>query len=161
MPVLGALLLLVLAFLVVRVVATDADKRLFADHAGSSVVGEAAAGAQLQAGVSSKDSHPCLDEMELRRIIREELAAHPPAIATSQTAEESNVAADSPREPGNKQRLEAVNRQLDDYIGAGAISESEMEALQSEIASLDKAGRHEMLGKLVRAMNSGSLQGRF
>jgi hypothetical protein len=150
-----------LAFLVARVLATDADWSLFAGHAGPSVVGEKTIGQQLQAGFGSKNNHSCLDEIELRRIIREELAAHPTAIAASQTAEKSGVAVEPLREPDSKRQLETVNRQLDNFIGAGAISESEMEALQGDIATLDSAGRKEILGKLVRAMNSGSLKGHF
>jgi hypothetical protein len=50
---------------------------------------------------------------------------------------------------------------VDDYIQTGVISESEMARLQSDIARLDPAARRAAMQKLVRALNSGALDGRL
>ena len=160
MRVIAALLALILVFLAIMVVTTDAGQRLLGDRAGSSTSSAAAVGSQLQASLNSDGSHSCLNEATLRRIIREELAALPATTATLQTAEEGN-AAGSTHDPDGALQLELVNEQLDGYIRAGAISDTEMAALQGEIAKLDKATRHEVLGRLVRAINSGSLKGQL
>ena len=158
---LGTAQILLLAFLVFRVVAIGTGMSPPPNHGSNAVAGGTTVATQLQPGARSEDGRFHLSEMELRKIIREELAVHTAEIAASQTAEKSNTAVESVREPGSKQQLAAVNRQLDDYIGAGVISESEMAAFQGDLATLDKAGRKEILGKLVRAMNSGSLKGHF
>jgi hypothetical protein len=94
----------------------------------------------------------CLDEVELRRVIREELAA----------AAAGKVPAHGlPAPASSADQVEFVNRQVDEYIRAGVISESEMARLQSDIARLDPAARRAALQKLVRAMNSGALDGRL
>jgi hypothetical protein len=157
----AAVQLLMLTFLVFKVVATGAGMSPAPIHGGNSVARETTVEAQLQPRAQSLDGPSYLNEMELRRIIREELAAHAAEIAASRSAEKSTVAVASVREPGNKQQLDVINRQLNGYISAGVISESEMAALQGDLATLDNAGRKEILGKLVRAMNSGSLKGHF
>lgn len=148
-------LLLVLG-LVVLIVATGAGTGWFTDADGKPNDGAAAGAAQQRAGVGSPASQRCLDEAELRRIVREELAA---ASHPARPPETLSAASQLPGEADAARQLEHVNRQLDEYIRAGSISEPEMAALQGEIAKLDPAGQRETIGKIVRAMNSGALAG--
>jgi len=98
-------------------------------------------------------------EASLRRIVREEMAAVARA-GTAPTPPEATYAGAAPAAPPtNPQHLAAVSSQLDYFIGVGSISQSEMASLQSSIARLDDAGRRQMLGKLVRAINTGALKG--
>jgi hypothetical protein len=98
-------------------------------------------------------------EASLRRIVREEMAAAARA-GMAPTPPEATYAGAAPAAPlPNPQHLAAVSSQLDYFIGVGSISPSEMAALQSSIARLDDAGRRTMLGKLVRAINTGALKG--
>ena len=107
------------------------------------------------------ESGRCLDEAELRRVIREELAAAAGAGVPAQGPPAPASAASSPAPPSSPDRVEFVNRQVDEYIRAGVISDSEMARLQSDIATLDPAARRAALQKLVRAMNTGALDGRL
>ncbi|MFZ2508862.1 MAG: hypothetical protein WAW79_10385 [Steroidobacteraceae bacterium] len=155
--VLAALLFLALAIGLIGVVVTNSDRTL----AKSSDDGAVAAQAGVQAGLSLDGDRPCPDEIQLRRIIREELAAMPAAMLARQSSQDTSVASRSPTEGAGFKQSEFVDRQIDDYIRAGTITESEMAALQGEIARLDEAGRRQALGKLVRAINSGLLEGRL
>ncbi len=155
--VLVALLFLALVIGVIGVVTTRSDKTLAKSSDGSAV----AARANVQAELSSDGDHPCPDELQLRRIIREELAVLPAAVLARQTPQDANAASRSLTEGAGFNQSEFVNRQIDDYIRAGTISESEMAALQGEIGRLDVAGRRQALGVLVRAINSGILEGRL
>jgi hypothetical protein len=152
---LAALVLAVLAFLAGRAVGPDADR------AGATDVGGSAVGGTLRAGSSNDGGHPYLSEADLRRIIREELAARLSATAAAETAGQAKLAAAASREPANPRQVEAINRQVDAYIGAGTIADSEMAILQSDIAKLDRSARNELLGKLARAINAGALKGRL
>lgn len=110
--------------------------------------------AQSAAVVS--EGHQPLDEMKLRRIIRDELTA------------QANSAAGVPpstiqmRNPAEDQlRKERLDRQLDDYKRLGVISPMQMQDLQEEMARLDKVSQKAVLRKLMRALNSGEIKGRF
>lgn len=98
-------------------------------------------------------------EASLRRIVREEIAAavQAGAIPAAQDARQVKTGSVAPRP--DPQRLAVVSSQLDYFIGIGSISPSEMAVLQGGIAQLDEAGRRQMLGRLVRAINTGSLKG--
>ncbi len=102
-----------------------------------------------------------LDERELRRIVREELAAQLGAIDWPQPPAEALAAVDPIDPIERQQQLEWVGQEIDRYIGRGEISDLEMEALQMEMAKLDKEGQKRMLGRIVRAMNAGELKGRL
>jgi hypothetical protein len=154
--VLSALLLAL--GLVVFVLASGAGTTLFTNADGKPIDGAAASETRPQAGVGSQAGQRCLDEAELRRVIREELAASAAGLAASPPATSGAVAQLSSAADAARQ-LDRVNQQLDEYIRAGSISEPEMAALQGEIAKLDPAGQQETLGKIVRAMNSGALAG--
>jgi hypothetical protein len=145
--------------LVVFILATGAGTTWFADADGNPIDGAAAGETRPQAGAGSQAGQRCLDEAELRRIIREELAASAAASLLAPPPATSGAVAQLPSAADAAHQLDRVNQQLDEYIRAGSISEPEMAALQGEIARLDPAGQREALGKIVRAMNSGALAG--
>ena len=98
-----------------------------------------------------------VDEERLRTVIREELArlqvegaGAPPAVASK------------PRNPSvDRQRRDAIEQRIDAYSSVGSITDAEMTELQAEIAKLDESGRKQMMSKLIRALNSGDIKGRF
>lgn len=108
------------------------------------------------------DVRPMLvDEARLRQVVREELAALTATTAAAPGAARL-AAAPAPRDAG-KDRLqrERVEQQIDRYRSAGAISDTQMNELQDDIAQLDPASRREMLSRLARAMNAQEIQGRM
>ena len=120
------------------------------------------------AGVTASSNDPaatetgrCLDEVEMRRVIREELATAAATAPAGQLPPTAGAVAGTPTTPASPEQVELVNRRVDEYIRAGVVSESEMARLQGEIATLDPAARRAAMQKLVRAMNSGALEGRL
>lgn len=109
----------------------------------------------------SVDRTSCPDEAQLRAIVREELAAAGAAGTVAQAGRTPPPAAGLQAPVSSPEQVEFVNRQMDGYIRAGAISDAEMARLQSDIATLDPAARRAALQKLVRAMNTGALDGRL
>jgi hypothetical protein len=57
--------------------------------------------------------------------------------------------------------VEHVSQQIDYFVSVGSITSSEMSRLQSDIARLAGAERERLLRKVVAALNSGQLKGRF
>ena len=107
------------------------------------------------------DNHAHPTEDRLRQIVREELAAQL-AQQTGPAAPGDPVSAAGPRDPVEIERQrEQVFQQLEYYTSVGRISDMEMQKLQIEIAKLEAAGRNEALRELVRAINSGRLEGRL
>lgn len=101
------------------------------------------------------------DEDQLRKIVREELAAQLGTLSGTVT-QENAVSVSRPRdEVEDQKQKELVAQQLSYHKSVGHISDSDMQKLQVEIARLDEAGRREMLGELSRAINSGQLDGRL
>ena len=99
-----------------------------------------------------------LDESALRAIIREEFAA----IQGSAIAETAAVPdLDPQQELDFDSRLEEVRQTIDFYAQTGEISRTEMEQLQFQIAKLRPADREAMLGRLIRELNSGAIDGRL
>jgi len=130
---------------------------------------QVARAAPVPAARTASESGACLDEAELRRVIREEMAAAgmgrasasaEPAPAAAQPAA-AQAAASPPVPVSSPEQVDFVNRRMDDYIRAGVISQSEMTRLQIDIARLDPVARRAAMQKLVRAMNSGALDGRL
>jgi hypothetical protein len=114
-----------------------------------------------QSQSTSRGTTVYADEDRLRQIIREELAAQPGGAFGSANQVDA-ISASNPVDPAENQRQrELVTQQLNYFSSVGSISDMDMQKLQGEIAKLDNAGRKEMLGKLVRAMNSGELEGRL
>ena len=152
--VLGVLLLSVIVALIVGNAATGNGAR----ESGSPVGNSVAAAPPLPVAGSRKED-TCPDEEQLRRIIREELAAQLTTNSASGSPQGSEGPSGSSREGDSSRQLASVSQQLDQYILAGRVSESEMAALQIEMGKLDKSGQREMLKKLTRAINSGALAG--
>lgn len=107
-----------------------------------------------------------LDETQIRNIVREELSAalepfsvqhSPQQTAMAPTTEQRDVQ----QAKDYQYQLEIVSGEIDYYLSRGSISEQEMSALQLQLAALDQPGRKQMMRKLLKAMNSGELDGRF
>jgi len=97
----------------------------------------------------------------MRRVIREEIVAASAAKVPAQSGL-AQIPAEIPPVPvASPAQVALVNRRVDDYIQTGVISPSEMVRLQSDIARLDPSARRAAMQKLVRAMNSGALDGRL
>jgi hypothetical protein len=145
--------------LLATVIATDVEDDWFGTADDAAIATAAPRGTTFPAGVGTEGSERCVNEAELRRIVREELAASPAAIATTPPPDNR---ADDTRHPGAQpagRDFEQLDQQVDEYIRVGAISDAEMAALQEELVRLDPAARRQLLGKIVRAMNSGALKG--
>jgi hypothetical protein len=112
-----------------------------------------------------------LSEQALRRIVREELAdrvdrillEREAAVDTempTQARPNTPDALDEPA-PADPYEVEHVSQQIDYFVSVGSITSSEMSRLQSDIARLAGAERERLLRKVVAALNSGQLKGRF
>jgi hypothetical protein len=156
--VLGALLLLTTTLLAI-VIATDVENGWFGVADETGLAAAAPRSAISQAGKGYGSDNRCLTEDELRRIVREELAAYPAAINVARAQNNPGGDARGPGAPPGSKEFERIDQQVDEYIRAGAISNAEMAALQEELGRLDPAARRQLLGKIVRAMNSGALKG--
>ncbi|GAA0853198.1 hypothetical protein [Aliiglaciecola litoralis] len=99
----------------------------------------------------------------LRGVIHEEITA---SLRENQTAKLATTpsakpyAANPPPEV-DQEYLSEVQSDFDYYLSDGQISDLNMAIFQSKIAKLDQQNRKEMLRKLVRALNSGELEGRL
>ena len=113
----------------------------------------------VEPAVATAESKIGLDEQNLRRIIRSEFRALSNALAEAQPESPETVTEIDP--VANAMQLDVVKQELAYYIRAGEISDLEMQNLQSEMARLDKESQKNMLGQLVRALNSGELKGRL
>ncbi len=109
---------------------------------------------------------PLAIEPLLRGIVREELDAAMTTISATQLSPTS--AAEPAPAPAAKQegandhyRLDIVSGEIDYYVSQGSISDHEMSDLQMKISGLNESGRKLMMQRLLRAMNSGGLQGRL
>ena len=100
------------------------------------------------------------DEQRLRDIIREELAAATPP-ANRGTASVVAAEPDPQQEIEYDYRLEEVRQTLDFYSQTGRISPEQMARLQADIAKLRPSDRTAMLGRLVRELNNGAIDGRL
>lgn len=109
-------------------------------------------------GSSSAGKHD-LEEEQLRKVIREELASHLNSRSGAVNDERAPTASSPINTIDQRAQMDLVARQLEHYKSQGVISESEMQNLQVEIAKLDKPAQKQMLSKLVKAMNSGEIRG--
>jgi hypothetical protein len=101
-----------------------------------------------------------IDEARLRAVIREELAELRRQSAQRLSAPPA-VKAPHRDETVDQRRQDSVAQQIEAYRAVGKITDGEMQALQADIADLDEDSRREMMSKLIRALNSGELQGRL
>jgi hypothetical protein len=153
-PLLGAF---ALGAAVASVVASGGLPGWFAKTAGARIAGSAIA----TASPAATESPRCLDEGEMRRVIREEIVAASAANVPA-PGRPSDHLTEIPSAPvSSPDQVALVNRRVDDFIEVGVISESEMVRLQSDIARLDPTARRAAMQKLVRAMNTGALDGRL
>jgi hypothetical protein len=157
LPTLVVIQLALLAFLAVKV--TLLERLVGSPEPGTMPPGESRVTARER--VDRTAATPSLAELEasLRRVVREEIAAVVQAGASLTARDATNVETGSVARRPDPQHLAAVSSQLDYFIGVGSISPSEMAALQEDIARLDASARKQMLGRLVRAMNTGNLKG--
>ena len=102
-----------------------------------------------------------LSEMQLRRIIAEEVDR---ALRSLAETREPDPSTDTP-EPADvledASREELIAQELEHHISVGVISAKDMGTLQAKIARLNIEARKRMLRRLVGAMNDGSLKGRL
>ena len=99
------------------------------------------------------------NEQQLRQIIRDELIAHMDVQGQNDDRARPAVIRDAITESEYQDRRDRVGERINYFSSVGRISEAEMQRLQADIATLNKAGRREMLGRLTRALNSGELDG--
>jgi hypothetical protein len=94
-----------------------------------------------------------LSEDNIRRIIREELAA----------VQETRPAEEPPRMPPHlaEQQRRAVDRQVDFLIAKGVANETDFAQLQMAAAKLPPDERQAVMNRLTRAMSAGDIDGRF
>ena len=114
--------------------------------------------ARLPRGSSDCDR---LTEAQLRAMFSEELTAQLAAARRSDMEGSAVEDAAPASETGYRYQLAAVTQKLDLYESVGVVSDEEMHELQSEIMALNEPHRTAALRRLVRALNSGTLKGRF
>lgn len=100
-------------------------------------------------------------ELQLRKIIREELAAQSMAANDPGNERNSTTASESIYTAENRNQLDLVDEKLQYFESVGRISGREMQDLQAEIAKLHNADQKRMLSRLVRTMNAGDIKGRL
>ncbi len=101
------------------------------------------------------------DENRIREIIREELSLQLDGLSVAAADGEKPTADDSYTGEEYDYRRESVAQSVDYYVSAGRITEIEMAGLQQQIAGLKPEDRQAMFRQLVRAMNTGALDGRL
>ena len=153
-PLLGAF---ALGAAVASVVGNGGLPGWFAKTEGARIGGSAVA----TASPAATESPRCLDEAEMRLVIREEIVAASAAKVPAQGRSSQSPTEIPPAPVASPDQVALVNRRVDDFIEVGVISESEMARLQSDIGRLDPAARRAAMQKLVRAMNTGALDGRL
>lgn len=117
--------------------------------------------------VAAQNNSGLFSEARLRQIIRDEAEAvlvSLPAVQRGPSDTETEIAsgdADEMVDFDHERELRAVQQSLDYYTQVGRITASEMAQLQSEIAKLRPSERTAMFGRLARALNEGTLEGRL
>jgi len=114
-----------------------------------------------QSQETSGEAFKYLNEARMRLIVREELAAQLAILPGADVQKPAIIAADPIDQAEYQYQFESVTQKLGIYESIGSISDSDMQALQSEIMMLNEADRVEALSRLVRAMNAGTLKGRL
>jgi hypothetical protein len=157
--VLGAVQLVLLGFIAIRLTGLEQAVENTALN-GPQVAGPATATAAREPqDATTPEPHDW--ESTLRRVIREEIESVD-QIDRIELTSAGQVAGTGPSSPPHDPtRVAAVNSRLDYFISMGRISPAEMAKLQQDIARLDDGARKQMLGKLVRALNTGSLKGQL
>jgi hypothetical protein len=102
-----------------------------------------------------------IDEENLRRIIREELESSRSQDSEPRHIAEAAMVSDPQMDLEYQRRSLVVDERLNYFGQVGQITPVEMSQLQAEIARLRPGDREEMLKRLVRAINSGAIDGRL
>ncbi|PQA85792.1 hypothetical protein [Hyphococcus luteus] len=145
-----------IAMLGLRVVAIDLETDAIAKNVDAARRAAEAGRLSSQTAPSWENaSAPSLTAEEARLILREELAA-----LERPAAQAEPPAAPSGPSPEETRRMAAnVAGDINYYKGAGAITPTEMEILQTKIAKLPLAERRNALSELARAMTRGEIDG--
>lgn len=159
--VLSALQIAAIGFLATRIVALERGGPPEPARAPAAAPVEETAAAEGSARVSAgPPAYP--DAGEIRLIVRQELASQlGPLLSAPRVAEAAAPPEDPAAEAERAHQFEWVGQEIERYVGLGKISDLEMQLLQGEIAKLDKEGQRKLLGRLVRALNTGELEGRL
>lgn len=116
-------------------------------------------------GPLPREADPFPGESRLRQIIREQIdeslaraANSPPGTAEPDTQYASAITAPLP-DFAYERELEAIEQDLNYYTQVSRITKAEMAQLQADIAKLRPTDRTVLLGRVVRALNEGTLDG--
>ncbi|MBD3648894.1 MAG: hypothetical protein HUJ31_15915 [Pseudomonadales bacterium] len=93
------------------------------------------------------------DEFQLRRVIREELAA-----LMGQPADPAPTNARARSQPSSPAEVQAAELALEQVVNSGYIDQSQLEAMQMQFAQLDPNAREQMFRRLTRAINNGAVR---
>ncbi len=109
------------------------------------------------------DSSAALTLEQIQKVLRAELTRFKASLPAVSDGRDSSPPVQSNQADLLDQQLqfELVNQELDFYIQQGMISEQDMSNLQYEIAKLNPEGKKQAMSRLVRAINSGELDGRL
>lgn len=157
--VIGILQLVLTFFLLSRVIELDQRKNGDANPTSQTAPQQTAITHLMQ--VPRTDAPEVLDEQKLRNIVREELQAQLSELAISEKPVPDNTVSETVSDAEYQYRFEAVAQNLEYFLEKGRISDAEMSSIQADIARLDPEGRRQMMGQLVRAINSGEIEGTF
>ena len=116
---------------------------------------------QVAVPIHSGDTTAYVPEERIRQIIQEELRAELKHLSRSDQPPVTAISASSLDAAELEYQRDHVSQQIDYYSSVGIISDLEMQQLQMEIAKLDATNRNEVLSQLIRALNSGRLDGRL
>lgn len=105
------------------------------------------------------DNTKALTSGQLKLILRAELNSFRSSLTQSQANGQTVGEAVVQGQGSDDTQIILVDQELDYYIEQGVISPQEMISLQHEIAKLDPSRQKQVMRKLVRAMNSGQLDG--
>ncbi len=124
-------------------------------------------------GIPSKESTSATPQPDmqavaslLRGIVQEELDFALITLSKPQTPRPATTApafarVEEQADAEYQYQLEVMSAEIDNYVSRGSISDAEMADLHMQLTRLDDNGRKKMMRKLVRAMNSGGLEGRL
>lgn len=98
-------------------------------------------------------------QLQLRQLIREELAAAGRPVAVPSTSVQAPApVAEVASDPARRAQ---VAQQIELYRSIGSIDDAQLQELQSQIMALDSASRKQMMSVLARALNAGEIKSRL
>ncbi len=159
LTVIGLVQIAAILFLYSKLVDIDDNMNLTVAAEQNTLVSDDLTNTQSQS--DSNDTYLYPIEDRLRQIIREELGAQLDGQPRPNKQMDTVIASSSTDKAEIEYQRELVSQQLEYYSSVGSISDTDMQKLQMDIAKLDEASRKEMLRELMRALNSGRLEGRL